>query len=88
MDGSTYWGKLVGFFEGDNAKLKVAVLQLVGLLLATEDRGVQSRVVECLKRNEFVPALCELEVSCEEVEFFAVESFLQNLTLIQGRRYR
>jgi hypothetical protein len=62
---------LIGFFEGENAKLKVAVLELIRVLISAEDRGVKTRAVECLNRNELVPALCELEVSCEEV----IESF-------------
>ncbi len=68
VDGSTYWGKLIGFFEGENAKLKVAVLELIRVLISVEDRGAKTRTVECLNRNEMVPALCELEVSCEEAD--------------------
>ncbi len=68
VDGSTYWGKLIGLFEGESAPLKIEVLGLIKAMLNCEDRQAKTRIVDSLNRNEFVPSICELEVSCEDVD--------------------
>ena len=67
VEGSTYWAKLVRHFEGSNVALMIEALNLIRVMLSASDRQLKTRVAEILTRNELVPALDELAVSCEDL---------------------
>lgn len=66
MDGSTYWAKLMLFFQSERLELRLESLDLIATMIDTgDDRQLRVRIVDLLNRNDFVGSLVELEVACE-----------------------